>query len=73
VIAPSLIPKAAGETDRRDAGQLARLLRAGELTAIRVPSPTEEAVVTCAGPAPTSTADVENKNIHDHELRPSYN
>ncbi len=47
VIAPSLIPKAAGErvkTDRRDAGRLARLLRAGELTAIRVPSATEEAV-----------------------------
>ena len=47
VIAPSLIPKAAGDrvkTDRRDAGRLARLLRAGELTAIRVPTPTEEAV-----------------------------
>ncbi len=42
VIAPSLIPKAAGDrvkTDRRDAGRLARLLRAGELTAIRVPTP----------------------------------
>ncbi len=54
MIAPSLIPKAAGDrvkTDRRDAGRLARLLRAGELTAIRVPSPTEEAVRDRAGPA----------------------
>lgn len=47
VIAPSLIPRAAGDrvkTDRRDAGRLVRLLRAGQLTAIRVPSPAEEAV-----------------------------
>ncbi len=47
VIAPSLIPKAPGDrikTDRRDARRLARLHRAGELTAIRVPSPQEEAV-----------------------------
>jgi transposase len=47
VIAPSLIPKAAGErikTDRRDARRLARLHRAGELTPIRIPTPTEEAV-----------------------------
>jgi transposase len=47
VIAPSLIPKAAGDrvkTDRRDARRLARLYRAGELVAIRVPTATEEAV-----------------------------
>jgi transposase len=47
VIAPSLIPRAAGErvkTDRRDAARLARLLRAGELVAVRVPTPSEEAV-----------------------------
>jgi transposase len=47
VIAPSLIPKRPGErvkTNRRDALTLARLHRAGELTAIRVPSATEEAV-----------------------------
>jgi transposase len=47
VIAPSLIPRAAGDrvkTDRRDAARLVRLLRAGELTAIRVPSTAEEAV-----------------------------
>ena len=42
VIAPSLIPKRPGErvkTNRRDALTLARLHRAGELTAIRVPDP----------------------------------
>jgi transposase len=47
VIAPSLIPKAAGDrvkTDRRDCARLVRLLRAGELTAIHVPTTTEEAV-----------------------------
>jgi transposase len=47
VIAPALIPRAPGDkvkTDRRDCRRLARLFRAGELTAIRVPSPREEAV-----------------------------
>jgi transposase len=47
VIAPSLIPKASGDkvkTDKRDCQRLARLHRAGELVAIRVPSPLEEAV-----------------------------
>ncbi|MGA7272297.1 MAG: IS110 family transposase [Acidimicrobiia bacterium] len=47
VVAPSLIPKRPGErvkTDRRDARRLAGLYRAGELTPIRVPSPTQEAV-----------------------------
>ena len=40
VVAPSLIPKRAGDrvkTDRRDAASLARLHRAGELTAVWVP------------------------------------
>ena len=47
VVAPSLIPKAPGDkvkTDTRDCRRLARLHRAGELVAIRVPSPPEEAV-----------------------------
>jgi len=47
VVAPSLIPKGSSDrvkTDRRDAIRLARLHRAGELTAIRVPTPAEEAV-----------------------------
>jgi transposase len=47
VIAPSLIPKAPGDrvkTDQRDCRRLAGLHRAGELVAIRIPTPTEEAV-----------------------------
>lgn len=47
VIAPSLIPIRPGERrkhDRRDAMQLARLYRAGELTPIRIPSANEERV-----------------------------
>jgi transposase len=47
VIAPALIPKAPGDrvkTDRRDCRRLARLHRAGELVAIRVPTEAEEAV-----------------------------
>jgi transposase len=47
VVAPSLIPRRAGDrvkTDKRDASRLARLHRAGELTPVRVPSEAEEAV-----------------------------
>jgi transposase len=47
VVAPSLIPRRPGDrvkTDKRDAGRLVRLHRAGELTAIRVPTESEEAV-----------------------------
>lgn len=47
VVAPSLIPKKPGErikTNRRDAVTLARLLRAGELTAVWVPDAIHEAV-----------------------------
>ena len=47
VIAPSMIPKAAGDkvkTDTRDCRRLARLHRAGELVAVRIPTPLEEAV-----------------------------
>lgn len=47
VVAPSLIPKKAGDrvkTDRRDSMMLARLLRAGELTAVWVPDAEQEAL-----------------------------
>ena len=47
VVAPSLIPKKAGDrvkTDRRDSLSLARLHRAGELTAVRVPDGQQEAL-----------------------------
>jgi len=46
VIAPSLIPRRPGDrvkTDRRDAGQLAVLYRAGALTTIHIPTEQEEA------------------------------
>jgi len=47
VAAPSLIPKQPGspfKTDKRDARSIARLLRAGELTGVYVPEPTDEAI-----------------------------
>ncbi len=47
VVAPSSVPKRSGDrvkTDRRDAMMLARLCRAGELTAVRVPDIVDEAV-----------------------------
>lgn len=47
VAAPSLIPKQPGspfKTDKRDARTIARLLRAGELTGVYVPEPTDEAI-----------------------------
>jgi transposase len=47
VVAPSLIPKKAGDrvkTDRRDAVQLARLARSGDLTPVYVPTVEDEAI-----------------------------
>jgi len=47
VIAPSLIPKWPGvqrKRDKRDAVDLARLYRAGELTPVRIPTEAEERV-----------------------------
>jgi transposase len=47
VVAPSLIPKKTGDrvkTDRRDAIQLARLMRSGDLTPVYVPAVQDEAI-----------------------------
>lgn len=47
VVAPSMIPKKPGDkvkTDKRDAVQLARLFRAGELTPVYVPNREDEAI-----------------------------
>jgi transposase len=47
VVAPSLIPKKPGDkvkTDRRDAVELARLLRSGDLTHVYVPTVEDEAI-----------------------------
>jgi transposase len=47
VVAPSLMPQKAGDrvkTDRRDARQLARLMRSGDLTPVYVPKVADEAM-----------------------------
>jgi transposase len=47
VVAPSLIPKKTGDrvkTDRRDAVQLARLMRSGDLDSVYVPKVEDEAI-----------------------------
>ena len=47
VVAPSLIPKKSGDrvkTNRRDAVQLARLARSGDLTVVYVPKVDDEAI-----------------------------
>lgn len=47
VVAPSLIPRKSGDrvkTDTRDAVQLARLMRSGDLTAVYVPRAEDEAI-----------------------------
>lgn len=47
VVAPSCVPKKAGDrvkTDRRDATQLARLMRSGDLTPVYVPAVEDEAI-----------------------------
>src|ERR687888_1547490 len=47
VVAPSLIPQKTGDrvkTDRRDAMQLARLMRSGDLTPVHVPAVDDEAI-----------------------------
>lgn len=47
IVSPSLVPQRASDrikTDRRDARNLARLFRAGELTFIHIPDPQDEAI-----------------------------
>ena len=63
VVAPSLIPVKASDrvkTDRRDAGKLARLLRAGELTAVHIPDATDE-VIRDVGRARTDAVAVQTR------------
>src|SRR5215204_1756079 len=67
VIAPSLIPKRPGErvkTNRRDALTLARLHRAGELTAIWVPDPGHEAVRDLVRAREAAMEDLRAKRQH---------
>ena len=67
VIAPSLIPKRPGErvkTNRRDALTLARLHRAGELTAIWVPDPDHEAIRDVVRAREAAMEDLRAKRQH---------
>lgn len=79
VIAPSLIPKRAGDrvkTDRRDAEQLARLFRAGELMPIYVPAPEDEALRELVRARETAREDVHRarqrvlKFLLRHQIHP---
>ena len=64
MVAPALIPKRSGErvkTNRRDALTLARLFRAGELTAVWVPDDVHEAVRDLVRGRMTAAEDVRRK------------
>jgi len=59
IIAPALTPRRPGEcikTDRRDATELARLFRAGELTAVHLPDESEMACAISSAASTTSVA-----------------
>jgi len=67
VAAPSLIPRRPGDrvkTNRRDALSLARLLRAGELTAVWVPDETHEAVRDLVRTRAITIEDYRRKRQH---------
>lgn len=67
VVAPSLIPRRPGDrvkTNRRDAQALARLLRAGELTAVWVPDETHEAVRDLVRTRAITIEDYRRKRQH---------
>ena len=67
VVAPSLIPRRSGDrvkTNRRDALSLARLLRAGELTAVWVPDETHEAVRDLVRTRAIAVEDYRRKRQH---------
>jgi len=64
VVAPSLIPKKPGDrvkTNRRDALSLAKLLRAGELTAVWVPDRGHEAMRDLTRARETTMMDLRSK------------
>lgn len=67
VVAPSLIPRRPGDrvkTNRRDAQALARLLRAGELTAVWVPDEIHEAVRDLVRTRQMAVEDYRRKRQH---------
>lgn len=67
VVAPSLIPKKAGDrvkTNRRDALSLAKLLRADELTAVWVPDERHEAMRELTRARGVAVQDLRRKRQH---------
>ncbi len=71
VVAPSLIPQRPGDrvkTNRRDAVTLARLLRAGELTAVWVPDAVHEAVRDLTRAREAAMKDLRQKRHAAHRL-----
>ena len=72
VVAPSLTPRRPGDrvkTNRRDALMLARLLRAGELTAVWVPEPAHEAMRDLVRARAAATGD----QVRSGELSRAFN
>src|SRR6202035_2861162 len=74
VVAPSLIPKKRGDrvkTNRRDAVNLAKLLRAGELTAVWVPDRRHEAMRDLVRARDTAVKDyrIKRQNVSSLLLR----
>jgi transposase len=66
VVAPSLIPKKPGDqvkTDRRDAVDLARLLRSGDLTPVYVPSIEDEAIRDLCRARDAARLTLKNANL----------
>jgi len=66
VVAPSLIPRKSGDrvkTDRRDAVQLARLLRSGDLQPVYVPEPEDEAIRDLSRACEAVHADVKAAKV----------
>lgn len=79
VVAPSLVPKKPGDrvkTDRRDARNLARLLRSGDLTPVWVPSEEHEALRDLVRARGDVREDLQRKRhqlgkfLLRHEIRP---
>jgi transposase len=71
VVAPALIPKKPADrvkTNRRDAVTLARLFRAGELTAIWVPDPVHEAMRDLVRAREAGAADLRRKRQQLHSF-----
>jgi transposase len=79
VIAPSLVPQKAGDrvkTDRRDALKIARALRNGDLTPVRIPTELEEAFRDVVRARETAVVEVRRarhrlqKFLLRHDVRP---